>query len=45
MLHQIDYKTGGKKLELNDAYNGLQIQLIIYMKAACRTALFAYGSA
>ena len=38
----IDYKTGGKKLELNDAYNGLQIQLIIYMKAAMAMAKKKY---
>ncbi len=30
----IDYKSGTKKFEINDVYNGLQLQLIIYMEAA-----------
>lgn len=30
----IDYKSGSKKLEINDIYHGLQLQLVIYMEAA-----------
>lgn len=30
----IDYKSGNKKLEVNDIYNGLQLQLVIYMEVA-----------
>ena len=30
----IDYKSGTKKFEINDVYNGLQLQLILYMEAA-----------
>ena len=30
----IDYKSGSKKFEINDVYNGLQLQLVIYMEAA-----------
>lgn len=30
----IDYKSGNKKLEINDIYHGLQLQLVIYMEAA-----------
>jgi len=30
----IDYKTGGKDLDLNEIINGLQLQLILYLNAA-----------
>lgn len=30
----VDYKSGKKKLEINDVYNGLQLQLVLYMEAA-----------
>lgn len=30
----VDYKSGNKKLEINDVYNGLQLQLVLYMEAA-----------
>lgn len=30
----VDYKSGNKKLEINDIYNGLQLQLVVYMEAA-----------
>ena len=34
-LKVIDYKTGGQELDLNRVYSGLQLQLVLYMKAAC----------
>lgn len=30
----VDYKSGSKKLDINDVYNGLQLQLVLYMEAA-----------
>lgn len=30
----VDYKSGNKKFEINDVYNGLQLQLVLYMEAA-----------
>ncbi len=33
-LKIIDYKTGKKKFDLVDIYNGLQLQLVVYMDAA-----------
>lgn len=30
----IDYKSGNKKFDILDVYNGLQLQLILYMEAA-----------
>lgn len=30
----VDYKSGYKKFEVNDIYNGLQLQLVVYMEAA-----------
>lgn len=30
----VDYKSGPKKLEINDVYHGLQLQLVLYMEAA-----------
>ncbi|HII4471328.1 TPA: helicase-exonuclease AddAB subunit AddB [Clostridium perfringens] len=32
-LRIIDYKTGSKKFDLNKFYNGLQIQLLVYLDA------------
>lgn len=29
----VDYKSGSKKFEINDVYNGLQLQLVMYMEA------------
>lgn len=34
----VDYKSGNKKIELNDIYNGLQLQLVLYMEAAMEFA-------
>lgn len=34
----VDYKSGSKKLEINDVYNGLQLQLVLYMEAAMELA-------
>ena len=34
----IDYKSGNKKMELQDIYNGLQLQLVLYMEAAVEFA-------
>lgn len=36
----IDYKTRNKPFSLSDAYNGLDIQLIIYLKAAMQSSAF-----
>lgn len=36
----IDYKTRNKAFSLSDAYNGLDIQLIIYLKAAMKSNAF-----
>ncbi len=33
MLRIIDYKTGSKKFDLNKFYNGLQMQLLVYLDA------------
>lgn len=30
----IDYKSGNKKFDIYDVYNGLQLQLVLYMEAA-----------
>ncbi len=30
----IDYKSGHKQVNINDVYNGLQLQLVLYMEAA-----------
>lgn len=30
----IDYKSGNKKFDISDVYNGLQLQLVLYMEAA-----------
>ncbi|MCG8481695.1 MAG: helicase-exonuclease AddAB subunit AddB [Clostridia bacterium] len=30
----IDYKSGGKQLDLNEVVNGLQLQLMVYLQAA-----------
>lgn len=32
----IDYKSGGKDISLSDAYEGLQMQLILYLKAVTK---------
>lgn len=32
----IDYKSGSKKFEINDVYNGLQLQLVMYMEAVLK---------
>ncbi|MGM8370196.1 PD-(D/E)XK nuclease family protein, partial (plasmid) [Clostridium perfringens] len=32
-LRIIDYKTGSKKFDLNKFYNGLQMQLLVYLDA------------
>ena len=34
----IDYKSGAKDTNLSDAYEGLQLQLILYLKAATEGA-------
>lgn len=34
----IDYKSGSKKYHLGDVYNGLQIQLMVYMDAVLNSA-------
>ncbi|MGB5824434.1 MAG: PD-(D/E)XK nuclease family protein [Proteocatella sp.] len=34
----IDYKTRSKSFNLSDAYNGLDIQLVIYLKAAMKSS-------
>lgn len=34
----VDYKSGRKKFEINDVYNGLQLQLVLYMEAAMEEA-------
>lgn len=36
----IDYKTRSKSFSLSDAYNGLDIQLMIYLKAAMKSKAF-----
>lgn len=36
----IDYKTRTKAFNISDAYNGLDIQLIIYLKAAMESSVF-----
>lgn len=36
----IDYKTRTKAFNISDAYNGLDIQLIIYLKAAMESSAF-----
>ncbi len=38
----VDYKSGNKKLEINDIYNGLQLQLVLYMEAAIEFAKKKY---
>lgn len=38
----VDYKSGNKKLEINDIYNGLQLQLVLYMEAAMEFAKKKY---
>lgn len=38
----IDYKSGAKDTNLADAYEGLQIQLLLYLKAATEGAKRAY---
>lgn len=37
-LRIIDYKSGNKKFELDKLYNGLQIQLLIYLDALLKNA-------
>lgn len=32
----IDYKSGGKQLDLNEVVNGLQLQLMVYLQAALK---------
>lgn len=34
----IDYKSGNKQFEINDVYNGMQLQLSVYMDAALEHA-------
>lgn len=36
----IDYKTRSKPFNLSDAYNGIDIQLVIYLKAAMKSSAF-----
>ncbi len=34
-IRVVDYKTGGKKFSLNDVFNGLNIQMLLYLFTAC----------
>ena len=34
----VDYKTGSRKLDLNDVYYGLQMQLVLYLQASVDAA-------
>ncbi len=40
----IDYKTGAKEFQLADVLHGLNLQMLIYLKAACQAAAKRPGS-
>lgn len=43
-LRVIDYKTGGKEFRLSDVFEGLNMQMLIYLFALCDNGKEKYGS-
>lgn len=39
----VDYKTGGKKFRLADVFDGLNMQMLLYLFALCRNGTDRYG--
>lgn len=44
-LRVVDYKTGGKEFRLEDALNGLNMQMLLYLFTLCGAGAARYGKA
>ncbi len=44
-LRVVDYKTGGKEFRLSDVFEGVNMQMLLYLFALCKNGKARYGDA